>query len=131
MEVINHEFLNECAKITEDYDKLMGGWSVDSQLLHIIKEVTEFANVLRNKKDKFGKTLSPEWYNEFYDELADIHLTIFSTDNFLNNLEYEGKKIDVSPRKLNQAIRKKLDIVKQRVIEIKAQQNSSKVSSDD
>ncbi len=117
-ECISPEFLDECARITEAYDKLMGGWSLDAQLFHIVKEVTELANVLRNKKDKFGKTLSPEWYEEFYDELADVHLTVFSTDNFLNKLQHPNGKVSVSNEELNKAIRKKLDIVRQRVKEL-------------
>lgn len=121
---VNPEFLDRCAMITEAYDRIMGGWELDSQLLHIITEVAEFKDVLRNKQDKktgkfkYGKPLSPEWYEKFYDELADIHLTVFSTDNFLNNLEYDGVKIDVSAEKLNQAINKKLEIVYQRVLEL-------------
>lgn len=122
-ECISHEFLDECAEITEAYDKICGGWSLDSQLLHIISEVSELKDILRNKKQKdgtykYGKTLSPEWYEKFYDELADIHLTVFSTDNFLNGLQHPNGKISVSNEELNKAILKKLGIVGDRVREL-------------
>jgi hypothetical protein len=121
MKPIDESFLNDCADITERYDKLQGSWDLDSQLLHIITEIAELKNVMRNKKDKFGKTLSKEWYDNFYDELADVHLTVFATDNFLNKLYFKDEKIDLSNEKLNEAIMKKLLIVKQRVTEAEKQ----------
>lgn len=123
MKPINDDFLDKCAEITEAYDKKMGGWSLDSQLLHIISEVSELKDILRNKKDKngnyrYGEPLSKEWYKEFYDELADVHLTVFATDNFLNRMEYGDGEIKLSNDELNQAIMRKLFAVEKRVKEI-------------
>lgn len=123
MKPFNYNFLNACAKITEEYDKISGGWDLDSALLHPILEIAELKDILRNKKlpngsYKYGRPLSKKWYGYFYDELADVHLTVFSLDNYLNQFQYNGTKLDVSNKSLNNAIVHKMDIVNQRVLRL-------------
>ena len=77
------EFYHECIAITEQYEKLWGRWSDDSQLLHIITEVTELKDVLRNKNQKYGNPESEAYREKLLDELADVFLTAFSTANYL------------------------------------------------
>jgi len=98
-------FLNECKAITEQYDKLMGSWSQDSQLLHIITEVAEVKDVLRNKNHKYGYPESTEYKLKLLDEIADVFLTSLSLTNIL----------EISNGDLNMAIVTKLATVKNRV----------------
>ena len=116
------DFYKECSNITERYEKLWGRWSSDSQLLHIITEVSELQNVLRNKNDKFGKFGTKEYLGELRSELADVFLTAFATANLLG--------IDIVS--LNLALDTKLSIVKQRVKEFEektSQQNRKAVET--
>ena len=119
-EIVSPDFYKECSNITERYEKLWGRWSSDSQLLHIITEVSELQNVLRNKNDKFGKFGTKEYLGELRSELADVFLTAFATANLLG--------IDIVS--LNLALDTKLSIVKQRVKEFEektSQQNRKAV----
>ena len=106
------DFYHECIKITEQYEKLWGRWSDDSQLLHIITEVAELKDVLRNKDNKYGDTKTEigwtKYTDKLLDELADVFLTTFALSGKLN--------IGIST--LNFALDKKLDIVKKRVKEM-------------
>ena len=83
MKAIDPVFYEKCMKITEGYDKACGSWSQDSQLLHIITEVTELKDVLRNKNQKYGNPESEAYREKLLDELADVFLTAFSTANYL------------------------------------------------
>lgn len=103
--VIEPSFILRCYKITEKYEKLWGRWLDDLQLFHIIKEVCELSNVLRNKNNKFGQRDSEEYKREKLDELADVFLTTFAT----------AGKLEITPEELNNAIQKKLDTVGERV----------------
>ena len=102
-------FYADCSKVTEEYEKLCGRWGLDSQLLHVITEITELKDVLRNKKEKYGRIGTQEYFDKLMDELADVFLTTFATANYL--------KVDVNV--LNSALIKKLNIVEQRVKELK------------
>ena len=75
MKPFDNLFLDECKVITEQYDKLMGSWSQDSQLLHIITEVAEVKDVLRNKREKYGSYDSTEYKLTLLDEIEDVFLT--------------------------------------------------------
>jgi NTP pyrophosphatase (non-canonical NTP hydrolase) len=110
----SEEFLKRAREITEGYDKACGSWSQDSQLLHIISEVTEVKDVLRNKNSKYGQTYSKEFMDNLFDELADIFLTSISLVNILG----------IKDNDLNKAINRKLKIVEERleVIKINARQ---------
>ena len=108
-EVIDYEFLDECNQVTEAYEKYCGRWSIDSQLLHIVTEIAEFKDVIRNKNDKYGKEPSQEYYDHLLDEYADIILTTLAMAHF----------VSISPASINMAIEKKLAIVKQRVKDLK------------
>jgi NTP pyrophosphatase (non-canonical NTP hydrolase) len=110
-ELISYDFLDECNQITQEYEKKCGRWSLDSQLLHIVTEIAEFKDVVRNKNEKYGKEYSNEYGDKLLDEFADIILTTLATANFLA----------ISPASINQALDKKLQIVKERVLELKAQ----------
>ena len=105
---INPKFYEDCSKVTRDYEKLWGRWSDDSQLLHIITEIAEVKDVLRNKNNKYGKTLSHKWQLKLRDEIADVFLTSIATADFL------GISID----QLNYAIMTKLVEVELRVEEL-------------
>lgn len=100
-------FYERCTKVTEKYEKIWGRWSADSQLLHIVTEVCEVRDVLRNKKEKYGKFGSPEWKQKFLDENADIFLTAFAACGFF------GITVD----DINFAIMNKLMEVEKRVEE--------------
>lgn len=102
---IDPKFFAECSKITEEYEKLWGRWHTDSQLLHIITEVCELQDVIRNKKDKYGTYLSENHLWHLKDELADVFLTAFATANILG----------ISVEDLNISLISKLAEVKQRV----------------
>lgn len=106
---IEPEFYVRCAKITEKYEKICGRWSDDSQLLHIITEIAEVKDVLRNKDHKYGnpndQTGFHQYYDNLLDELADVFLTTFATCN----------KLGIGISNLNSAIVKKLEIVEKRV----------------
>ena len=109
MKPIDDSFLDRCNKVTKEYEKLCGRWTLDSQMLHIISEVCELKDVLRNKKEKYGSVESKEYFNTLMDELADVFLTAFATANYL----------EVSGNVLNSALTKKLNIVEGRVKELK------------
>lgn len=106
---IEPEFYEKCSKITESYEKLCGRWSDDSQLLHVITEIAEVKDVLRNKNNKYGNPNTEsgfiEYHDKLLDELADVFLTTFATCNKLN--------IGISC--LNSAIVKKLETVEKRL----------------
>lgn len=106
-EPILPEFYDECSKVTESYEKICGRWDLDSQLLHVVSEVCELKDVLRNKKEKYGGFGTQEYSDTMMDELTDVFLTAFATANYL------GVNIKV----LNSSLTKKLNIVKQRVKE--------------
>ena len=89
------EFLERAKKITEGYDKECGSWSQDSQLLHIITEVTEVKDVLRNKNDKYGATYSEVYIEKLHDEIADVFLTGISLVNI--TIDQTMKPITVAP----------------------------------
>lgn len=99
------EFLRDCNKVTERYEKLWGRWNVDSQLLHIITEVCELKDVIRNKSEKYGKYGSSQHLVHLKYELADIFLTACATANYLG----------ISEELLNSAILEKLAEVQVRV----------------
>lgn len=120
---IDNDFLNDCRRITSEYDRLMGSWTLEAGVLHVISELMELQDVLRNKDDKYGKTLSKKWYKKFYDELADCHLTQFSLDNLLDTLQHPNGKVSVTNQELNDAIKKKLKIVDGRVLKLKKKRN--------
>lgn len=104
---INPQFYEDCSKITRAYEKLWGRWTDDAQLLHIITEVCEVKDVLRNKKEKYGKYLSNEHLIKLRDELADVFLTAIATADFLG----------IPIPELNYAIMTKMAEVEQRVKE--------------
>ena len=91
---IDFNFLDQCKKITEEYEKLKNRWSPEAQVLHIIKEVCEFDIELRKG--------TPE---TVMDEYADIGLTWLATGNYFK----------FSNQEIHDALLTKLDIVKQRV----------------
>jgi len=105
---LSEQFLNISKDITEGYDKACGSWSIDSQLLHIISEVAEVKDVVRNKNNKYGETNSDEYMSKLYDEVADVFLTSVSLVNIL----------DISNSSLNNAILKKLKTVQERLRKI-------------
>jgi len=106
--LFDDDFLNECKKITEKYDKLCGKWSFADQLNHIHDEVSEVSDVIRNKKDKYGIKGTAQYDLKLLDEVADVFLTTISLVNIL----------EVSNTSLNYAIWKKLEIVGKRVQEL-------------
>ena len=108
MKPFSDKFLDECKGITEQYDKIMGTWSQDSQLLHVITEVTEVKDVLRNKNEKYGCEFTNEYTDNLLSEVADIFLTALSLTNILQ----------ISNDDLNMALITKLSIVKNRVKEL-------------
>ena len=101
-------FYKDCSDITERYEKLWGRWELDSQLLHIVTEIAELKDVLRNKNSKYGKYASFEHMEKMRDELADVFLTTLATANWLG----------ISVDDLNIALIKKLVIVENRVEEL-------------
>ena len=103
MKPFDNEFLDKCKIITEGYDKACGSWSLDSQLLHIITEVAEVKDVIRNKKEKYG-TVNAHYF-KMLDEIADVFLTTLSLTNLLK----------ISNDDLNTAIITKLAIVENRL----------------
>ena len=94
MKVIDFNFLDQCKKITKEYEKLKGRWNPEAQVLHIIKEVCEFDIELRKG--------TPETVIEEY---ADIGLTWLATGNYFG----------FTNQQINDALIAKLAIVKQRV----------------
>ena len=94
MNVIDFNFLDQCKKISKDYEKLKGRWNPEAQVLHIIKEVCEFDIELRKG--------TPETVLEEY---ADIILTTIATGNYFG----------ITNQQINDALIAKLAIVKQRV----------------
>lgn len=106
--IFSLEFLKHCQRITERYDKACGKWSLADQLNHIHDEVSEVSDVLRNKKEKYGKTGSIEYNDKLLDEIADVFLTTISLTNIL----------DLAPDKINEAVQKKIKIVEQRAMEL-------------
>lgn len=103
--LLDKNFYERATKVTERYEKLWGRWSSDSQLLHIITEVCEVRDVIRNKKEKYGKFGSPEWKEKFLDENADIFLTALAACGYFG----------ISQEDMNFAIMKKLMEVEKRV----------------
>lgn len=86
------QFLDRCKKVTEEYEKLCGRWTSEAQLFHIITEVCEFSQVLRNKKEEYGTGL--KYIDKQGDELADIFLTTVATANYFNyNNEFINKHL--------------------------------------
>lgn len=111
--LIDKNFYERATKITERYEKLWGRWSSDSQLLHIITEVCEVRDVIRNKKEKYGKFGSPEWKEKFLDENADIFLTALAACGYFG----------IPQEDMNFAIMKKLMEVEKRVEESEKEKN--------
>jgi len=109
---IHPQFYEDCSKVTRDYEKLWGRWSDDSQLLHIITEVAEVKDVLRNKNNKYGMYGSNGHLLKLRDELADVFLTSIATADFLG----------IPIEDLNIAIMTKLAEVEQRVKKLSAPQ---------
>lgn len=105
--LLDKNFYVRSTKVTERYEKLWGRWSSDSQLLHIITEVCEVRDVIRNKKEKYGKFGSPEWKEKFLDEIADVFLTSLAACGFYG----------IPEDQINFAIIKKLMEVEKRVEE--------------
>lgn len=106
------EFYHKCIHITEQYEKLWGRWSDDSQLLHIITEIAELKDVLRNKDNKYGDRSTEigftKYTDKLLDELADVFLTTFALSG----------KLGVGISTLNSALDTKLSIVEKRVKEM-------------
>lgn len=105
MRIINPLFYKMCSEITEKYEQICGRWELDSQLFHIVTEVSELKDVLRNKNEKYGKSDSEEFRENVLKELADIFLTTFATANYLG----------VESNILDSFLEYKLKIVKERV----------------
>lgn len=102
---LNEEFVKRAIHVTEEYEKLWGRWHSDSQLLHIITEIAEVKDVLRNKNKKYGNFDSPEFKATLLDELADVGLTWLATNGFLR----------ITSEELNDALEKKLKVVENRL----------------
>lgn len=106
---IEPEFYRRCSEITEKYEKLWGRWNDDSQLLHIITEIAELKDVLRNKDNKYGDRTTEQgftqWSDKLLDELADVFLTTFATAN----------KLGIGSSTLNNSLVKKIEIVENRI----------------
>ena len=102
---IDSTFFNNCTFITEQYERLYDRWSQDSQLLHIITEIAEVKDVLRNKLNKYGRFDTKEFKEKLLDEIADVFLTSFALTGILN----------INVDELNFALNKKLDIVSKRI----------------
>ena len=102
---IDSTFFNNCTFITGQYERLYGRWSQDSQLLHIITEIAEVKDVLRNKLNKYGRFDTKEFKEKLLDEIADVFLTSFALTGILN----------INVDELNFALNKKLDIVSKRI----------------
>ncbi len=94
MKTLDFNFLDQCRKITEDYEKIKGRWTPEAQVLHIIKEVCEFDIELRKGTP-----------NTVMDEYADIGLTWLATGNYFK----------FTNQKIHDSLLAKLSIVKQRV----------------
>jgi NTP pyrophosphatase (non-canonical NTP hydrolase) len=103
--LFNKDQIERGYKITERYEKLWGRWHVDSQMMHIITEVSETRDVIRNKDSKYGVTHSQEWKDKLGDEVADIFLTTVALAGYLG----------ISADELNDYIAKKLTKVEKRV----------------
>lgn len=107
-------FYKDCIMVTEQYEKLCGRWHNDSQLLHIITEVAELKDVLRNKDNKYGDVKTQQGWTQYndklLDELADIFLTTFAL----------AGKLDIGISTLNFALDKKLTIVAKRVLTLQS-----------
>ena len=104
------EFYQDCSNVTKEYEKLWGRWELDSQLLHIVTEVSELKDVIRNKGSKYGKYGSNEHLLKLRDELADVFLTSFATANYLG----------ITIEDLNIALLSKLSTVEYRVEKLKS-----------
>ncbi len=115
MKPFDDRFLDDCKFVTEKYDKLMGSWSQDSHLLHIVTEIAEVKDVLRNKREKYGRYDSAEYRLKLLDEIADVFLTSLSLTNIL----------EISNEDLNMAIMTKLGIVQNRVSQLTKEVDSS------
>jgi hypothetical protein len=103
--LFNKDQIERGYKITERYEKLWGRWHVDSQLMHVVTEVSETRDVIRNKDSKYGATHSQGWKAKLADEVADIFLTSVATAGYLGFTADE----------LNACIEKKLSTVEKRV----------------
>lgn len=99
------EFYTDCSRITEGYEKLWGRWSIDSQLLHVVTEICEVRDVIRNKNDKYGVNGSVNHLAILHDEISDVFLTAFATANHLG----------LSIEQLNFGILKKMKEVEKRL----------------
>jgi len=93
-QILNHNFMDRCRRVSEEYERLQNRWSPEAQLLHIIKEVCEFEIELKKG--------TPE---TVMDEYADIGLTWLATGNYFK----------FTNQSINDCLRKKLDIVQKRV----------------
>ena len=102
------EFLTKCRETTERYEKICGRWAIPDQLNHIHDEVSEVSDVIRNKKEKYGKNGSVEWAQALGDELADVILSTISLVNILK----------INDMWFNDHIEKKLGVVQFRVKEL-------------
>ena len=107
--IIDEKFFKECCDITSAYEQKCGRWALDSQLLHIVSEIAELKDVLRNKDNKYGTYGTVEFLDKVGDELADVFLKYFALVSYLgmSNLE------------LNKFLLRKIAEVRQRVDQIK------------
>jgi NTP pyrophosphatase (non-canonical NTP hydrolase) len=101
MNPLDLEFLTTCEEITREYEKLWGRRNIDSQLLHIVTEIAEVKDVLRNKNDKYGEFDTIQWRKHLLDEMADVLLTFIPLKDILN----------ITHEEINKAIRTKLQII--------------------
>jgi NTP pyrophosphatase (non-canonical NTP hydrolase) len=97
MTPIDFDFLDQCKKITKDYEKLKGRWSADAQILHVIDETMEFWDALRKKT-----------HADMQEEWADIILTTIAAANYFG----------ISNHQIRDALNNKLEIVKKRVEDV-------------
>lgn len=112
---IDIAFLEQTFAVTERYEKLWGRWSADSQLLHIVTEISEVKDVLRNKNGKYGEPGSQEYLDALGDEVADVVLTALATAGIFG----------MSALQLNKYIKRKLAIVETRVMEAELEEQNA------
>lgn len=109
--IFNTVECEEAMDIVSEYEEACDRSSIDSQLLHVITELTEVKDVLRNKDKKYGSPSTQQYNDTLLLEIADVVLSCLGAIRYISDHHVEA----ITAKKLNEITSQKLKILKDRL----------------
>lgn len=98
------DLLARSQKVHEFYKADSKTWGPFEQIAHVHAEVSEVWDALRNKNQKYGVLMSPEWKAHLLDEIADVVISGLTT---ALDLKFDHAEIEAALERTLQKIEKR------------------------